>query len=98
MHEKIHAEDCLDCKTKEGIIERTEAEILLSGNLTDEQHQRLLQIANKCPVHRTLISEIRIETRLLDGLLPIPRYAYVQPAESNRPRNAEAPPFASFRS
>ena len=69
MHEKIHAEDCLACERKNGLVERIEREILLRGNLTDEQSQRLLEIANKCPVHRTLTSEIRIETRLLDGLL-----------------------------
>ena len=65
-HEKIHAEDCLACETKEGLVERIEREILLRGDLTDEQRQKLLEIANKCPVHRTLTSEIRIETRLLD--------------------------------
>ena len=69
MHQKIHAEDCLDCETKQGLVDRIEGEILLGGNLTDEQRQRLLEIANKCPVHRTLTSEIAIETRLLDGLL-----------------------------
>ena len=72
MHEKIHAEDCLDCETKEGFVERIEREILLSGNLTDGQRQRLLEIANKCPLHRTLTSTIRIETRPLDGVLSVP--------------------------
>ena len=64
MHGKMHAEDCRDCETKEGLVDRIEREILLVGNLTDEQRQRLLEIANNCPVHRTLTSEIRIETRL----------------------------------
>ena len=68
-HEKIHAKDCLVCETEEGLVERIDREILLRGNLTDEQRQRLLEIANKCPVHRTLTSEIRIETRLLDSFL-----------------------------
>ena len=63
-HGKTHAEDCLGCETKEGAIDRIEREISLIGDLTDEQRQRLLEIANKCPVHRTLTSEIRIETRL----------------------------------
>ena len=66
MHEKIHAEDCLDCETKQGLVDRIEGEISLGGNLTDEQRQRLLEIANNCPVHRTLTSEIAIETRLVD--------------------------------
>ena len=64
MHGKIHAEDCLGCETKEGLVDRIEREIVLVGNLTDEQRQRLLEIASKCPVHRTLTSEIHIETRL----------------------------------
>ena len=72
MHEKIHAEDCLDCETKEGLVERIEREILLGGNLSDEQREKLLEIADKCPIHRTLTSEIRIETRLLDRLLSVP--------------------------
>lgn len=67
MHGKIHAEDCLGCETKEGLVDRIEREIVLVGNLTDEQRQRLLEIANKCPVHRTLTSEIHIETRLKDA-------------------------------
>jgi uncharacterized OsmC-like protein len=65
-HGKMHSEDCLDCKTKDGFVERIEREILLVGNLTDEQRQRLLEIANNCPVHRTLTSEIHIQTRLTD--------------------------------
>ena len=74
-HGKTHAEDCLVCETKEGAVDRIEREILLIGNLTDEQRQRLLEIANRCPVHRTLTSEIRIETRLTDahnGVQPRP--------------------------
>ena len=67
MHGKMHAEDCFSCETKEGLVDRIEREILLVGNLTDEQRQRLLEIANNCPVHRTLTSEIHIETRLTDA-------------------------------
>lgn len=59
MHEKNHAEGCLACETKNGLVERIEREILLRGNLTDEQREKLLEIADKCPVHRTLTSEIR---------------------------------------
>jgi uncharacterized OsmC-like protein len=64
-HSKIHATDCLECETKEGRIDRIERIIQLSGALTEEQRLRLLDIANKCPVHRTLTSEINIQTRLV---------------------------------
>ena len=63
-HEKIHAADCAECETKEGKIDRIERLIELEGPLSDEQRQRLLEIANRCPVHRTLNSEIFIPTRL----------------------------------
>jgi len=65
QHSKIHATDCLECETTEGRIDRIERNIQLSGALTDEQRLRLLEIANKCPVHRTLTSEINIQTRLV---------------------------------
>ena len=63
-HFKIHAEDCSDCETKEGRIDRIERKIYLEGNLTGEQRERLLEIANRCPVHRTLQSEVSIQTSL----------------------------------
>ena len=63
-HEKIHATDCEECETKEGKIDRIERLIELEGPLSDGQRQRLLEIANRCPVHRTLSSEISIPTRL----------------------------------
>ncbi|HEX9192293.1 MAG TPA: bifunctional alpha/beta hydrolase/OsmC family protein [Burkholderiales bacterium] len=63
-HEKIHAADCADCETKEGRIDRIERLIHLEGNLDDTQRQKLLEIANKCPVHRTLHSEVTIPTKL----------------------------------
>lgn len=63
-HEKIHAEDCRDCETKTGKIDRIERELELVGPLDDEQRQRLLEIADKCPVHRTLHSEIKVTTKL----------------------------------
>lgn len=62
-HSKIHATDCRDCETKEGRIDRIEREIHLVGKLDAEQRKRLLEIADKCPVHRTLKSEIDIQTR-----------------------------------
>ncbi len=64
-HSKIHAADCADCETKEGFLDRIECDIHMSGPLTGEQRSKLLEIANKCPVHRTLESEIKIETRVL---------------------------------
>jgi uncharacterized OsmC-like protein/alpha/beta superfamily hydrolase len=63
-HEKIHAQDCADCETREGKIDRIEREIDISGELDDTQRARLLEIADKCPVHRTLHSEVSIKTRL----------------------------------
>jgi putative redox protein len=63
-HSKIHAMDCAECETKEGKIDRIDRIIEVLGPLTDEQRARLLEIANKCPVHRTLESEIDIPTRL----------------------------------
>ena len=63
-HSRIHATDCADCETREGMLDRIEREIILTGPLTDDQRARLLEIANKCPVHRTLTSEIKIESWL----------------------------------
>ena len=65
-HDKIHAEDCADCETKDGRIDRIARTIELTGDLDDEQRARLLEIADKCPVHRTLESEVKVETRLAD--------------------------------
>jgi putative redox protein len=65
QHARIHAEDCAECETKEGMLDRIEREISLTGPLSDGQRARLLEIANRCPVHRTLVSEIDIRTRLL---------------------------------
>ena len=64
-HSKIHAVDCAECETKEGMLDRIERDIQVSGPLNDEQRAKLLEIANKCPVHRTLTSEIHIQTRML---------------------------------
>jgi len=63
-HDKIHAQDCADCETKEGKLDEITRIVELSGALDDSQRQRLLEIADKCPVHRTLTSEIKIRTRL----------------------------------
>lgn len=63
-HAKIHAADCEGCETKAGKLDRIERDVELLGSLDDEQRARLLDIASKCPVHRTLTSEIAIVTRL----------------------------------
>jgi uncharacterized OsmC-like protein/alpha/beta superfamily hydrolase len=63
-HQKIHATDCEDCQIKEGKLDQIEREIELSGALDDQQEQRLMQIADRCPVHRTLNSEIIINSKL----------------------------------
>ncbi len=62
-HSKVHAFDCAECETKEGMLDRIERDIHFAGTLTTEQRSKLLEIANKCPVHRTLTSEIDIRTR-----------------------------------
>ncbi len=64
-HEKIHAQDCAKCETTEGKVDRMEREIHVEGELTEEQQQRLLEIADKCPVHRTLHSEVEVVSRLV---------------------------------
>jgi putative redox protein len=62
-HSKIYAADCAECETREGKIDRIEREIKLTGQLTAEQRSKLMEIADKCPVHRTLTSEINIRTK-----------------------------------
>jgi putative redox protein len=64
-HHKIHADDCENCEAKEGKVDQIIREIILEGNLTAEQRQSLLKIAEKCPVHRTLHSEVHVKTNLL---------------------------------
>jgi putative redox protein len=61
-HERIHAKDCEDCETKEGMLDEMRSEIHLEGDLDKAQRKRLLEIATLCPVHRTLSSEIKIRT------------------------------------
>jgi uncharacterized OsmC-like protein len=64
-HSRIHAADCASCEAEEGMLDRIERDLQFIGALTDEQRAKLLEISNKCPVHRTLSSEIDIQTRLL---------------------------------
>jgi uncharacterized OsmC-like protein len=59
-HSRIHAKDCEECETTEGLLDRIDVDIELTGALTADQHSRLMAIAAKCPVHRTLKSEIDI--------------------------------------
>lgn len=63
-HDKVHAQDCAECETREGKIDRIDRELEIEGALDDAQRAKLLEIANKCPVHRTLHSEVWIPTRL----------------------------------
>jgi putative redox protein len=61
-HDKIHAEDCAECETRAGTIDRIDRRITLEGALSEDQRKNLMAIADKCPVHRTLKSEIDIRT------------------------------------
>ncbi len=62
-HSKIHAEDCAECETKAGMLDQIDRVIAMEGALDAEQRKRLMEIADKCPVHRTLTSEVRILTK-----------------------------------
>ena len=65
-HQKIHAEDCAECETKAGMLDQIDRVIAMEGALDAEQRKKLMEIADKCPVHRTLTSEIRIVTQAAD--------------------------------
>jgi putative redox protein len=62
-HSRIHAKDCEDCMTKEGMLDRIDLEIEMTGNLTPEQRAELMKAAANCPVHKTLTHEINIRLR-----------------------------------
>jgi len=64
-HDRVHAKDCQDCESKSGMIDFIDKKLELEGDLTDEQRERLLEISARCPVHRTLINEIKIRSELL---------------------------------
>jgi uncharacterized OsmC-like protein len=70
QHSRIYGEDCADCETKEGKIDQIGTSISLAGSLSHEQRARLLEIAAKCPVHRTLTSEIVIRPTLAHDRTP----------------------------
>ena len=61
-HRRIHAKDCEDCETEEGMLDEIQSKIFMEGELDETQRTRLLEIATRCPVHRTLSSEIKIRT------------------------------------
>jgi putative redox protein len=63
-HSRVHAIDCAECETKDGHIDRIDVSIEVTGDLSEEQRRRLVEIAEKCPVHRTLKSEVMIRTRI----------------------------------
>jgi putative redox protein len=63
-HARIHAKDCADCETGKGWIDHIDRDVELTGDLDDTQRQRLLHIAERCPVHQTLTSEVHIATSL----------------------------------
>jgi len=63
-HSRIHAEDCAECDAKEGMVDQIDAEISLIGDLADSQRRRLMEIAELCPVHRTLLGDIQIRLSL----------------------------------
>src|SRR5260221_4608019 len=66
-HSRIYAADCKSCETKVGMLDRIERDVEFVGTLDETQRARLVEIANKCPVHQTLTSEIDIRTRLVGG-------------------------------
>jgi putative redox protein len=62
-HSRSYGADCAECEIREGMLDRIDQDIQLTGALTAEQRTRLMEIADRCPVHRTLTSEIRIHSR-----------------------------------
>lgn len=66
-HSKIYAKDCAECETRDGMLDQIERNIAIDGALDAEQRKKLMEIADKCPVHRTLTSEIRIVTKAVDS-------------------------------
>jgi len=61
-HGRIHTDDCADCETEKGLVDEIQVKLQFEGDLDDAQRARLLEIAQRCPVHRTLTSEIKIRT------------------------------------
>jgi putative redox protein len=67
QHERIHAEDCANCDTREGFLDQITKNMSLYGPLDANQRLRLVEIAERCPVQRTLEHEVHIQSRLLPG-------------------------------
>lgn len=86
-HTKVHAKDCERCDTKEGKLDRFDREVDLIGDLDDDQRERLLEIASRCPVHRTLHSEVLVHTVLHDADAP--------PAPGDDAGSSSPPPASS---
>jgi uncharacterized OsmC-like protein len=63
-HARVHAADCEGCETQSGMLERIERKLELQGPLSADQRARLVEIAEKCPVHRTLTAQVEIRTEL----------------------------------
>jgi putative redox protein len=63
-HRRIHAEDCADCDTKDGNIGEISRDITIEGDLSDADRMRLMEIADRCPIHQTLPHEIKIRSSL----------------------------------
>jgi len=63
-HDRVHAQDCEDCEKDTGMIDVIDKKLELEGDLSEEQRERLLAIAARCPVHRTLLNEIKIRSEL----------------------------------
>jgi len=64
-HQKVHAEDCADCETKEGNIGEITRDIIIEGDVSEATRARLMEIADKCPVHETLTHEVKVRSRLV---------------------------------
>jgi putative redox protein len=68
-HAKVHVDDCVDCEIRSAKVDEFQKVIQLEGNLSDEERQQLLEIADRCPVHKTLHSEVQVKTQLADSTL-----------------------------
>jgi putative redox protein len=64
-HDRVHAKDCEDCESDKGFVDQLHREIRIVGDLEEAQRERMLQIADRCPVHKSLHGEIKIRSRLL---------------------------------
>ncbi len=64
-HDKVHAKDCEDCEAADGKVDEFRRTITLEGDLSNEQRERMLEIADRCPVHRTLHSETKVRSKLV---------------------------------